>query len=274
MTKKLRFCLLNDLHLEFAPFEWPDPSTFDVLILAGDIRPFSHEPSLENLKQLEKYEDKTILYVAGNHEFYKNEDIRYPMHVGWCMSGYHSNNMLVLGDTHYLHMSDEPDKTYHIFGGTMWTDFNNENPLDMEKARLRMNDYRYINQGQDEDGKYYKLNPSHTVALNKQFKKDLLENFLRHEVDGPRIVITHHSPFQSESDKYNHGHNNPAYHATWCRDVMNDHRIDVWCHGHTHEFRDEVYRGKADTRILSNARGYAGKEWINGFKPGGLIFEL
>ena len=58
----------SDLHLEFGkPFDTPDESTADVMILAGDIITFADLSPLEKIAQSWR---KPILYVAGNHEFY------------------------------------------------------------------------------------------------------------------------------------------------------------------------------------------------------------
>lgn len=65
----MKLYVLSDLHVEFAPFV-PDlaaAEAADVVVLAGDI----HTAALGMAWAREAFPAKPIIYVAGNHEFYK-----------------------------------------------------------------------------------------------------------------------------------------------------------------------------------------------------------
>src|ERR1700748_3240346 len=63
----MKLLILSDLHLEFGPFDMPSIEA-DVLILTGDINlgvaGINHFAGIARRK--------SILYVAGNHEYYRH----------------------------------------------------------------------------------------------------------------------------------------------------------------------------------------------------------
>src|SRR5688572_2867209 len=63
----MKLHILSDLHLEFGPFDMPAVDA-DVLILAGDIN--LGPAGLNEYAGLARR--KRILYVAGNHEYYRH----------------------------------------------------------------------------------------------------------------------------------------------------------------------------------------------------------
>ena len=72
----MRLLVISDLHLEFGPFQFPEPMPeFDVAVFAGDL----HKPITASLEWLVRHREagplreRHIVYVAGNHEFYKSE---------------------------------------------------------------------------------------------------------------------------------------------------------------------------------------------------------
>ena len=61
----MKICLFNDLHLEFARFDFPSEDTYDVMIWAGDIFPIKQwlvgdRDGVRNIPR-----DKPIYYVVG-----------------------------------------------------------------------------------------------------------------------------------------------------------------------------------------------------------------
>ena len=62
----LRIRLYSDLHLEFADFE-PPAVDCDVVVLAGDIH-----VSARGLPWIQEHFDVPVIYVLGNHEFYRS----------------------------------------------------------------------------------------------------------------------------------------------------------------------------------------------------------
>jgi hypothetical protein len=73
----VRLHILSDLHLEFAPFEMPAVDA-DALILAGDVALGTAGAHYA----IEHADGRPVLYVAGNHEYYRhsfpdlNDEIR------------------------------------------------------------------------------------------------------------------------------------------------------------------------------------------------------
>ena len=60
-----KILVYSDLHLEFSDFA-PSSAEFDVVVLAGDIGVGTQgvEWAIRN------FEDKPVVYICGNHEFY------------------------------------------------------------------------------------------------------------------------------------------------------------------------------------------------------------
>src|SRR3954470_24248112 len=74
----MRLWVLSDLHLELTTPGWALPSgaarpEFDVLVVAGDLIPRMER----GVKWLaEQVPDRPVVYVAGNHEFYGEDERR------------------------------------------------------------------------------------------------------------------------------------------------------------------------------------------------------
>jgi len=64
----MKIHVLSDLHLEFAPFMPPETDA-GLVILAGDIHLSTHGLGWARTV----FPDKEIVYVTGNHEFYRQD---------------------------------------------------------------------------------------------------------------------------------------------------------------------------------------------------------
>src|SRR5580698_4071295 len=66
-----RFLVLSDLHLEVAPWQAPKlgPQDFDIAVFAGDIAG-SPVRAFDFFQDLPLLNNKPIVYLPGNHEFY------------------------------------------------------------------------------------------------------------------------------------------------------------------------------------------------------------
>lgn len=270
----MKICLFNDLHLEFVPFDFPSEDTYDVMVWAGDIFPIKRW--LEGDKDVTNHipRDKPIYYVVGNHEYYHSVFAVAPLREYLAKE---FPNITLLEDE-FVRLTDE----VVLYGMTMWTNFNDREIEAMAYAERRMNDYKYIYKPILHRNIRIPIDSATTAAKhddsiemahahlrcnrrlrNEEGNKDIYQKF---------IMVTHHSPLPTKNQNPRDDVLlNPAYIAQDALELMNDHDIVVWCHGHTHEFRDEIYN---NTRILSNARGYEGLEIVNGFRPEGLIFEV
>lgn len=252
----------SDLHLEFGnPFKIPKAvgRQADVLILAGDILSFNQPEVVIPL--LEHWPDnKPVLFVPGNHEYYHNSLDNIYTFQHWLVD----NN---LANVHVLH--DEPFYIHDVsfFGGTMWTDFNDYSLKDVSNAMHTMNDFRVIkNNG-------HLLTPEDTIALHDAFRQKLIHwfkecpKFLLNDKDkdypeAKAVVITHHQPVANPYSQYLNSPLRYAFQATDMLDVILEYQPDLWIYGHTHEQDNQMIE---HTRIVSNQFGYYSKDQIPGF---------
>ncbi len=172
----MKILTYSDLHLEFS-HDWLPARDLDgdLLILAGDIISFKDYSPINRL--LEGWKNP-VLYVAGNHEYYTRQpmDRENEAFKSWLKENHPNTHLLV----------DEAIEIdgINFFGGTMWTNFNNSNPLAMRTAQLNMNDFRLISTPAG-----LPLSPSDTIELHNQFTKKLLDWFSQKK-KGPHVVIT------------------------------------------------------------------------------------
>jgi len=241
--------VISDLHLETCEYDQgvPDLGEGEVLILGGDILCARHFKKNSNLKKvyndfLKKCVDnfEWVLYLAGNHEAYG-----YNYEGTWAVL---KENLPV--GIHLMENSVVKIKNWNFIGATLWTDFRNENPLEMMEAAQCMNDYRSIRIGSN----YRKLNPDDTLGFHKkskQFLLDTLPMFKNQKV----WVLTHHAPsYQSVHPKYrNSGIANGAYVSDLEDLIFDNPQIKYWSHGHTHESMGYMIGG---CRVICNPRGY------------------
>lgn len=287
----MKFCLLSDLHLEFAPYKWPDPKTYDVLMLAGDICSWKSPKAKAFVKYLESHK-KLVIYAPGNEDYYGGTiQDNFERQDRWGRTIHNEMVCSSAGQAVAVKRLYEWDDWYDqcdnvsFFISTMWTDFNNSNKESMAAAK-RLDDYKFIDNPLRMNGKdaTFRLTPEDTVRINSYTKKSL-ELFLEDAADDEKsylrskvIVVTHHSPLEDQECEgldVSGGENDAAHVCSWAKDIIKKNKIDVWCHGHTHKARDIMYEG---TRIICNPRGYVGiygkNQECKEFKKEGFIFEL
>jgi predicted MPP superfamily phosphohydrolase len=241
---------VSDLHLEACEqgFGVPDLGEGDILILGGDIlcaRHFKKDGPLKKvyndfLQKCVKNFDE-VLYINGNHEFY-----------GYNVKG----TFDVLAEhlpkeIHYLENDYVKIKDWVFLGATLWTDFRNENALEMMEAAQCMNDYKVIRIGSN----YRKMNPDDTLGFHKKsklFLQQKLEQFKNDKV----WVLTHHSPsYQSIHPKYRTERINGSYASNLDDFILDNPQIKYFSHGHTHSSFDYFI---GECRVICNPRGYYG----------------
>jgi predicted phosphodiesterase len=254
--------VVSDLHLECCEHGHgvPDLGEGEVLILGGDIlcaRHFKKDGSLHKVYDdfLKKCADNFmhILYIAGNHEAYG-----YNYEGTWDVLKEHLPEGIHLMEDSVVKISD-----WVFIGSTFWTDFRNENALEMMEAAQCMNDYKVIRI----TPKYRKMNPDDTLCFHKKSKKfllDQLELFKNQKI----WVLTHHGPsYQSVHEKYRRsGIANGAYVSDLDNLILDHPEIRVWSHGHTHTSFDYKI---GDCRVVCNPRGY-----YNGYNNADLNIDF
>lgn len=244
---KLR--VMSDLHLNFSKFEVPvSPEDTDtVLILAGDVCEIAHgKESYREFFQDVTDRFKLVLYVFGNHEYYDTSYIRaYDQFMRECG---HLDRLKVL-DMDTLDLEG-----VRFIGATLWSDFNNANPLVMQDARSFMSDYSLIRVGNHAEPYKRRLEPLDTLKEHQVMKPWIFEQVIQARLDGLKpVVITHHHPsFESVPEKFKANGLNGCYCSDLVDDVF-DNGPDLWVCGHIHEKVDYLIN---KTRVLCNPRGY------------------
>lgn len=108
----MKIMVLSDLHLESLTFE-PDQEALraaDVIVLAGDIH-----PGVEDIVWARQtFEDKPVVYVAGNHEFYGGD---------WDQTLDQMRQTAKANDVHFLEDDCVTIAGVRFLGCTLWTDF-------------------------------------------------------------------------------------------------------------------------------------------------------
>jgi len=242
--------ILSDLHLEFAPLD-PSPVDCDVVVLAGDI----HLGNKGFRWAMEKFPDKTVIYVLGNHEYYGKalpkltETLKQQAHG----TNVHilENDKFVTGDVVFL-------------GCTLWTDFNlfGDPRISGYEATLKMTDYRKIRVSPQ----YRRLRSVDTAVIHSKSLK-WLKSELAELGDKKVVGVTHHAPSaRSLPEIYREDILNAAY-ASHLDEFVETSKIKLWIHGHVHTTQDYAIGG---TRVICNPRGYP-DEYNSLFDPGYVI---
>ena len=232
----MKMHIMSDLHVEFADFTVPDVAA-DVVVLAGDTH-----VGLRGLRWVLGQDLKVpVIYVLGNHEFYRD---KFPGLIDKMKIEARGTHVRVL-ENEYFEIGG-----VHIFGCTLWTDMSllGDPDVAMGVAADRMNDYRLIRNSRT----YGRLRPIDTVAWHKRSVEKLRE-FLEADTAKQSVVVTHCCPsIQSIPERFQGQELSSAF-ASNMQSLILKHQPRLWIHGHIHDSFD--YRiGK--TRIVCNPRGY------------------
>jgi len=272
--------IVSDLHLEFNEAPQIKNTGADVLVLGGDICVAEHlyrNPTagisdlIQNgfyAKDAIRYREflqycsenwNSVIYLAGNHEYYGGRWDRTIDILREETERYH--NVLFCDQDHV----DFGDVVF--LGCTLWTNFNGGDPLTLNSARDFMNDYRNITE--QSNGNYHKLRPITTFAKHTS-DLDWLRTQLSLLKDRRVVVCTHHQPsFSSVHEKYASQHIMNGMFCSNLDEFILDHpQIALWTCGHVHNNFDYKI---GDTRIVVNPRGYPGE--VTGFNPQ-LVVEV
>lgn len=231
----MKILVLSDLHLEFSNFIAAQVQV-DVVVLAGDI----HKSNLGIYWARETWPDKPIVYVAGNHEFYKGDRLKVIESLRFAAQEQ---------NVHFLDNDEVVINGVRFLGCTLWTDFNlfgiswQKECLSLAKERL--SDFSLI----EENG--FNFTPEDSLRLNNQSTTWLTRKLIGESFDGKTVVVTHHCPsWQSVAPKYQSDLLSACF-ASRLEDLMGN--SELWIHGHTHENFDYELNG---TRVVCNPRGY------------------
>lgn len=234
----MKIQLYSDLHLEMMGFYFIPQTDADVIVLAGDIG--VGLDGIEWAIDLSEKHECPVIYVAGNHEFYKHDYHELLLEM---------RKLAAKCKNVYLLEKDEVViNGVRFLGTTLWTNYLAVTGVSqagtMFKVGRALNDHRLIRFNDD----YFK--PSDALMLNEE-SVAWLEEKLAVPFDGKTVVVTHHGPSLK------------CAHPSYAIDEISagfvsylDHLVvqaNVWCFGHTHSSLDTTV-GKC--RLISNQKGY------------------
>jgi len=243
----MKIAYASDLHFEFRDLHLENIEPADVLILAGDILNVSrfkrHKESnrtddtdgITNFFDAVTSKFKHVLMVMGNHEYY---------------GSYINEAVTTLREL-------LPYKNFHILdgdyividnnlfvGGTLWTNYNKEDPFTIMRAPTMINDYRVIYNGDT------RITVADILERHKHFVK-WVEQVDKSGYDN-NILITHHSPsFQTTADHYKNDEIMNGLFGSNLDYLLTN--FDYAVFGHQHDPKTPVVN---DCVLLNNARGY------------------
>jgi Icc-related predicted phosphoesterase len=281
----MKIAVTSDVHLEFGDLDLHNDEGADVLILGGDILVAKDLADLDNaiIPVTERVQARAerfvnfvtrcserfpqVVLIMGNHEHYHGD--------------YAKSANIIRGTFGDLHNVQFLDKEWRIingvlfYGGTLWTDMNNEDPKTLREIAHCMNDFRCVENSnrvvnyrvfedvENPDKPTFKtraasFSPMDSVEDHRAFLKGLDEVLTLHP-DLPTVVVGHHAPSKASTHpRYkNEVMMNGAYSTNLDNFILDRRQIKLWTHGHTHEDFDYMI---GTTRIVCNPRGYDGYE--------------
>ena len=244
--------VLSDLHLEFGGTVPEYRPEADVVVLAGDLAPYT--PGL-----IERLRDHWaaaphIVYVIGNHELYRTEidDARAKL-----------AEECAKVRIHLLDPGAVRIDGVRFIGATLWTDFALNGPTHTAAAHLlaarQISDFTGTIRHQ---GKRFTTGES---VRRHRSDRAFIKRELEHArlAAEPVVVVTHHAPSPRCVRPWFHGDPfNPAF-ASNLDSLIARFQPRLWIHGHMHDPVDECL---GETRILANPAGYR-HERKRGFDP-------
>lgn len=248
----MKIQIISDLHQEFGSTDLFFDHA-DVVVLAGDIN--LGTKGVEWIKS--KIKDKPVIYVLGNHEYYKGS---YPKTLNKVKHAAEGSNVFVLEDK----AADIEGVRFH--GATLWTDFSVfGNPVQYGMiCQPKMNDYKMIRR----DPSYSKMRTIDTFKIH-QFSRLWLKESLENSTGLKNIVVTHHAPsLRSVPEQYKEDPLTAAY-ASDMEDFIQEHQPLYWIHGHIHS---PCRYAIGKTELICNPHGYIDEKY-NGYEKE-LIIEI
>ena len=244
--------IISALHQEFGVSELSFENA-DLVILAGDVN-----LGIKGIQWImENIPDKPVIYVLGNHEYYKGT---YPNTLRKIIELSKDSNVHVL-ENNFVEFEG-----IRFHGATLWTDFSLfGNPVEYGIiCQGKMNDYKLIRR----DPSYSRLRTVDTYKIH-QFSKNWLQSSLAESKGYKNVVITHHAPsIRSIPGAYENDPVAAAY-ASDLEGMIIRCKPEYWIHGHVHT---PVRYNIGQTEVICNPHGYISEKY-NGYNKE-LIIEI
>ena len=266
----MKIAVCSDLHLEFGDLYLPNEEAADLLILSGDIfvasdlKSWLYDESAQLVAATSSQKARAdrvynfirhcleefnhVVFVMGNHEHYHGDFAETHKIIEGTFGPY--NNF------HFLNNEWRIINGVLFYGGTLWTNMNNEDPATMHQIRMMMNDFNCVKNTSTEGKKVFM--PADAVEDHYRFRRGLDEVLALHP-DLPTVVVGHHAPSRASTHPRYKTEliMNGAYSTNLDEFILDHRQIKLWTHGHTHEDFDYMI---GTTRVVCNPRGYINYE--------------
>jgi hypothetical protein len=252
----MRIHYMSDLHLEFGALEKPLPKG-EVVILAGDTTLLAtldpdrtdrnarrvRAATLEFFDAVGKSFDR-IIYLMGNHE-----------HYGYCIDDTEAAIRRNFPNVTLLENGQIDLGEVIVIGATLWTGMGHGDPLVELTLQRGMSDFYIIEKRDGERKRTFR--PGDARELHRT-SLAYIEKAVEENSNRRLVVATHHAPsLQGVAPLQRTSQLNAAYYTDLHAFIEARPNVGFWVHGHTHVQTEYAIGG---CRVLSNARGYAGRE--------------
>lgn len=253
---------INNKEEVFKRLKFNEKEEYDLIILAGDIMEATaknHGAYVCILRHFCNYNKNVpVVLVKGNHENYRTSLVNSKYFLKTLQTEFFSNLHFLENEYVDLNIKGE---MIRVFGATLWTDFNKQNPIAMLDANTKMNDFNQM-------------------ILKPAFRKFTAEDaFNEHQItldklysagqqlpkDYKFIVVTHHSPLfeacLSFKEKRNWGNSIEMLDYSYASDLTKyitelKNKPSYWIFGHIHAPFESEFEG---IKFISNPYGYPTK---------------
>lgn len=236
----MKIQILSDLHVEFQNYQYQECDS-DVVVLAGDIH--TKDRGIE--WAADQIQNKPVIYVLGNHEFYGKS---HPKFIYEATSKAAGTNIHVLEDSH-VNIAG-----VNFIGCTLWTDFKlfGDPRIAGYQCQQVMTDYKKIRKSPQ----YSKLRSIDTATIHAR-SLHWLGKTLESLEGQTNVVVTHHGPSINSSPEGKRKDTTSAAYVSNLESFISKHQPEFWIHGHLHN-SSEYQIG--DCTIVCNPKGYPGEE--------------
>ena len=232
----VRLHIFSDIHAEFAEFEPPKVDA-DAVVIAGDLH-----VGREGRRWIRRYiADRPVIYVLGNHEFYRNE---FPKLISELRRETEGSNI------HLLENQAVEIDGFSFLGCTLWSDFliTGDTLTAKAIASKGISDYAIIAKGSARQN----LSPDDTVNAH-QISLAWLKRQVASRDPTKTVIVTHHAPSPRSIPPWHAGSPLNGAFVSNLEEFIREAGAPLWIHGHTHFCVDYKI---GQTRVLSNQRGY------------------
>ena len=279
----MKLHIINDIHNDVCHYNLNIEyfaGIVDAIILSGDYSNTIHHIE-KIIKECETYKIP-LIFIPGNHEYYNYSIQNVKDYLILLTKQYKFFKPLQL-----VNIDGKPDIRVYVneqnkvvfIGDTLWTNYNLFNSIEAskEKCRIGMEEMKFISKFHASvffNNTSSLISPNYLENICNQSIKTIKKlSFMYKKFGYKVVVVSHHAPhINSIRADYRANQLSPAFGSNILNTSIKTDNIDLWCHGHVHQFYDYYVN---NTRVICNPRGYITQEVIEEtyFRPE-LIVEI